>query len=168
LRIEKTIGIGAFLIILSLLALPMGFAVPPNHQKNDNPPGGSRMLGKPTMSSMNEIYAASNPSGSCASLGLDGVAVGYAQLVHGSVIVSIQKGQASTFYNVTIVKLGNGESDQSWVCGSSSLSVGSITTDLSGQGQLYQTYKSSKGTNYVIELLDSQGHVLYASRVITA
>ena len=153
--------IGVFMITLSLLAMPMGFA-------KNQPPGGSRMLGKPTMSSMNQMYAASNPFGSCRSLGLDGQAIGYAQLVHGSVIVSIQKAQSATLYNVTVVKLGNGESDQSWVCGSSSQNVGSITTDLSGQGQLIQAYKSSHGTNYVVELLDSKGNVVYASRVITA
>jgi len=169
LRIEKTIGIGAFLIILSLLAMPMGFATHPPHPKIDNPPGAIRgPLLKPGMSSIKQIYAASNPSGSCRSLGLDGLAVGYAELVHGNVMVFIQKGQPATFYNVTVVKLGNGESDKSWICGSSSQSVGSITTDTSGQGQLFQSFKASKGTSYVIELLDSQGHVLYASSVIIA
>jgi hypothetical protein len=164
MKIEKSLWIGVFMIALSLLAMPMGFAA----KAKNPPPGGSRMLSKPATSSMTEMYAASNPSGSCKSLGLNGQAVGYAQLVHGSVIVSIQKGQSATYYNVTVIKLGNGESDKSWVCGSSSQNVGSITTDLSGQGQLYQTFKASKGTKYVVELLDNQGHVLYASYAVTA
>lgn len=162
MKIEKKLWIGVFIIVLSLLAMPMGFA------KKPTVPGGYRMLSKPATSSMTEMYAVSNPSGSCRSLGLNGQAVGYAQLVHGSVIVSIQKGQSATYYNVTVIKLGNGESDKSWVCGSSSQRVGSITTDLSGQGQLYQTFKVSKGTKYVIELQDNQGHALYASYAITA
>ena len=151
------------MITLSLLAMPMGFA-----KSKNQPPGGFRMVLHPAMSAMNQMFAASNPSGSCRSLGLDGQAMGYAQLVHGSVIVSIQKAQSATMYNVTVVKLGNGESDKSWVCGSSSQNVGSITTDLSGQGQLIQPYKSSHGASYVVELVDSQGHVVFASRVITA
>ena len=165
MKSEKMLWVGVFMIALSLMAMPMGFASP---KPKNQPPGGFRMVFHPAMSSMNQMYAASNPSGSCASLGLDGQAIGYAQLVHGSVIVSIQKAQSATHYNVTVVKLGSGESDKSWVCGSSSQNVGSITTDLTGQGQLIQPFKASHGASYVVEVLDSQGHVVYASRVITA
>ena len=159
MRIEKTLWIGAFLIALSLLAMPMGFA-------KNQPPGGFRMLGRPARSSISQIYAASNPSGSCASLGLKTGAIGYAQLTNGNVLVFVQKAAPNSLLNVTVIKLGNGESDKSWVCGTTSQSIGTITTSLSGNGQLFQKYKASAGQKYVVELQDSNGNVLYATYVI--
>ena len=162
MRKEETLWIGAFMIILVLLAFPQGFAKSQHRNNGAGPAQGTAHM------AVMDMYAASNPSGSCRSLGLNGDIIGYAQLIHGSVLVTVQRGQASTTYNVTVLKLGNGESDNSWVCGTSSQSVGSITTNLLGQGQLYVSYSASHGKQYVVELLDSQGHVLYASKVITA
>jgi len=158
MRTEKKLALVVLVVTMSLLSLPLGFSVT---RKNGGGPIQAMSV-IPTHS----LYAASNPTGSCASLGLKTGAVGYAQLTHGSILVTVQTASPNSLLNVTVIRLGNGESDKSWVCGAASKSVGTFTTSLSGAGQLFQKYKASAGQQYVVEILDSNGNVLYATHVI--
>lgn len=157
MRMEKTFGFAVLTIFLmSILTLPLGFA--------SHPPGPPLKYA-PSMTS--GLFVASNPSGSCASLGLKAGAMGYAQFEHGTVYVYVQKTTPYSFFNVTVIKLGNGESDKSWICGTTSKSVGLIKTDHLGNGQLNVQFKASTGQRYVVELLDSNGKVVYSTYSIS-
>ena len=155
MRIGRMIAFATLTIILmSVLSLPLGFAKQPGTH------------GPPLVPSKNptgNLFAASNPSGSCASLKLQAPPLGSVQLAHGQVYVSLQKARPNSSFNVTVVKLGNGETNKSWVCGSSSQNIGSITTDQLGNGAVSSSFKASNGQSYVVELLDGHGNVIYAT-----
>ena len=142
------------IILMSVLSLPLGFAKQPNLH-------GPQLA--PSKNPTGNLFAASNPSGSCASLKLQAPPLGSAQLAHGQVYVSLQKARPNSSFNVTVVKLGNGENDKSWVCGSSSQNIGSITTDQLGNGAISNSFKASSGQSYVVELLDAHSNVIYAT-----
>lgn len=160
MRIERSFGLVALTIVIVFLSFPMGFAAY-THSHVAGP------VQSKVPAPMYEMFAASNPTGSCASLGLKTGAIGAVQLTHGGVYVSVQKAQPNGVFNVTIIKLGNGESDKSWVCGATSTNVGSISVDQTGTGQFSQSFKASSGQKYVVELLDSKGNVLYSTYSIS-
>ena len=103
------------------------------------------------------LKAVSNPTGGCTDLGL--------QAVHGSVvvarsglIVTLQGATPNTSYNFLLgYKQSTGTCDGTWQ------SLGSISTDASGNGSFDQVLTLQSGHQYVFELQDSHGSVAFAT-----
>ena len=129
------------IVAVSILSLPQAYAKAP---------------GKTNTAVHYVISSTSNPSGNCGDFGLAG---NYGEVIvrSGVVGVLLLNTHPSSTYTVSVDKLTQGVCDGSWQ------SVGSISTDQAGNGQLLQKLNLQYGQRYVFEFKDAQGKLVYAT-----
>ena len=151
MRKEQIFGAAALVIVMvSLMAMPPGYARQRGGQLGGHAIGANNRI----------IQAVSNPSGSCVNLGL-GNGHGVVIYTLGRVVVSLQSANPSSTYSVSVgyVRSG-GACDGTWQ------SIGSLSTDAAGNGNLTEPFHLSSGHKYVFELTDGAGTVVYASPIL--
>ena len=129
------------IVAVSIMSLPQAYAKAP---------------GKANTAVNYRVSSTSNPSGNCGNFGLTGN-YGDVRVRTGTVSVLLWNAHPSSTYTVSVDKLTQGACDGSWQ------SVGSISTDQAGNGQMLQKLSLQYGQWYVFEFKDAQGKLVYAT-----
>jgi hypothetical protein len=143
MRKERMFGLLVLAIVaVSILSLPQAYA------KASGP--------KTKKGAMYLISSVSNPSGGCGNFGLTG-SYGNVMVGNGAVTILLQDAHPSSKYIVSVDQFSQGACDGSWQ------SVGSVSTNQVGSGQLVQQLNLQPGQIYVFEFKDAQGGLVYAT-----
>lgn len=136
------------LVLISVLSLPQGFALPPH----SNSP--------PSLPSHFYVGAVSSSTGGCTSLGLSGF-YGDVLVGRGKLMIQLVSVNPSSTFSVSVAQIkGDG------ACDGTPKSLGSINTGQSGVGWLIQK-DGLKSGSYVFEFMDSAGNLAYATSSVS-
>ena len=151
-------GIVALTIVLvSALSLPYAFAAvrPPRGQ---TPNGKSYVVRR-----MQYLYAVSNPSGDCRSLGLIQM-VGMVVIGNQNLYVYLHSSNPNNDYSVSVSYLtANGQCDTA----TQNVWLGSISLNGVGAGGFTQSLTTLSGHNVMVVVRDGQGNAVYATPPIS-
>ena len=150
---------GIFGTLMLIFVLTVELAVPQAFARISNQPPQQSAPHTP-------LEAASNPSGSCDQLGLSGK-VGYVVLTRTQqlrLFVDLQQPQAESDYSVWI---GHKNSATS-TCDGTWQQAGWINVEYYGSATFADAFSPSGGSQYIIELRNPTGAVLYATPFINA
>ena len=103
------------------------------------------------------LGSASNPTGDCTNLGLTG-SYGVVGITRSGISVSLRGATPSNEYQVLV-----GHEESTGSCDGTWQSVGAITTDSLGNGNLSPVVSLPSGRQYVFELKDESGNVAFAT-----